>query len=428
MSSSRQSRRQFTARAAATAVSGIATFAGPWKALHAQGAKKPIKLGLTCDATGQYMRSGQDELRGMRLAIAEANAAGGVLGRPIEWITADTETNPETGARVAERFVTREDCGFLIGAVHSGVAHAITGVAARYGTIYLNSNSSSPTEAGENCHRVKFVWDGNGTNFSKAAVHNALRAIGRNWVLLTNDYVWGHATSAATRAQVEAKGGRILDNLVVPPNTTDFSPFLIRIQQLRPDVVATAIGGEDHLALRRQVAALRMDNAPAWIDNQLDWPDVWGSPQNAFGIFGTTWYHHLPLPGVADFVARWKAAYPNGPIDVPGNVSFNGYMAVRELLRAIDRVGTTNNIRVIHELEMLRIPALQRLQHYDAYMDPVTHQMQQTIYLARRNLNPRDPSDYYEIITWSDPKDVADDEARAACQLTPHDKIPTVEP
>ena len=91
----------------------------------------------------------------------------------------DTETTPATGSRVAER-ITREECGFLIGAVHSGVANAISQVAQKYGVIYLNTNSSSPSEAGENCPRVKFVWDGNGTNFAKAAVNNSIEMIGKS--------------------------------------------------------------------------------------------------------------------------------------------------------------------------------------------------------------------------------------------------------
>ena len=40
------------------------------------------------------------------MAIDEWNAKGGVLGRKIEWMTADTETNPATGTRIAERFIT----------------------------------------------------------------------------------------------------------------------------------------------------------------------------------------------------------------------------------------------------------------------------------------------------------------------------------
>ena len=131
------------------AVGGVGTFLGPWRhnRVWAQGAK-PIKLGLTCDASGQYGNSGQDDVRGIRLAIDEFNAKGGALGRKVEWITADTETNPATGTRVAERFISQEQCAFLIGAVHSGVANAITQVASKYGTVYLNTNSSAPSEAG----------------------------------------------------------------------------------------------------------------------------------------------------------------------------------------------------------------------------------------------------------------------------------------
>ena len=430
MSKFKTTRRGLLKGSAMTAaLAGTAVIFGPWRHTHvyAQGQKKPVKIGFTCDASGQYGNSGQDDLRGARLAIDEFNAKGGVLGRKIEWITADTETTPATGSRVAERFITREECGFLIGAVHSGVANAITQVAAKYGTIYLNTNSSAPSEVGENCSRVKFVWDGNGTNFSKAAVRNAVRGVGKNWLLLTNDYVWGHTTSAATQKQVEAAGGKIIDNLLVPQNTRDFTSYLLKVQQSKPDVVATAIGGDDIKALRTQVAQLKLDGKPAWINNQQDWPDIWGAPESLFGVFGTTWYHKLKLPGVEQFVKRWQAAYKDGPIPVPGNVSYNGYMATKELLRAIERAGSTNNIAVIKQLEGLRVSAADRMQHFDAYIDPVTHQMQQTIYLARRNSKQADKTDYFEVLSWSEPASVIDDAAPTKCKLVAYDKVPTFE-
>ena len=410
----------------AAALAGTGSFFGPWSHNRAFAQSKPIKLGLTCDASGQYGNSGQDDLRGIRIAIDEFNAKGGVLGRKIEWITADTETTPATGTRIAERFI-REECTFLIGAVHSGVANAITQIANKYGTIYLNTNSSAPSEAGENCSRVKFVWDGNGTNFSSASVRNAVESIGKNWLLLTNDYVWGHSTSNATKALVEASGGRIMDNLLVPQNTRDFTSYLLKIQQAKPDVVATAIGGDDIKALRQQVTQLKLDGKPAWINNQQDWPDVWGAPDSLFGVFGTTWYHKLPLPGVAAFVEKWKKQAGAGAIPVPGNVSYNGYMATRELLRAIERTGSTNNIKIIRELENLKVSAEDRMQHYEAYMDPNTHQMQQTIYLARRNQKPADETDLYEIISWTKPQDAMDLDASKKCKLAPHDQVPTVD-
>ncbi|MEP7031766.1 MAG: ABC transporter substrate-binding protein, partial [Pseudolabrys sp.] len=407
-------------------LSATATFFGPWQHTRvlAQGAKKPIKLGLTCDASGQYGNSGQDDLRGIRMAIDEFNAKGGVIGRKIEWVTADTETNPATGTRVAERFIAQEQCGFLIGALHSGVANAITQVASKYGTIYLNTNSSAPSEAGANCSRVKFVWDGNGTNFSKAAVKNAVDKIGKNWLLLTNDYVWGHTTSAATQAQVEKAGGKIVDNLLIPQNTRDFASYLLKVQQIKPDVVAMAIGGDDMKALRQQISSLKLDDKVAWINNQQDWPDIWGQADTLFGVFGTNWYHYLPLPGVPEFVKRWQTTYPKSPIPVPGNVSYNGYVATRELLRAIERAGTTNNHAVIKQLEGHKMPAVDRMQHYDAYIDPMTHQVQQTIYLARRNSKPKDATDLFELISWTKPEAALDEEAPTKCVLKPFPEVP----
>jgi branched-chain amino acid transport system substrate-binding protein len=410
---------------------GVAPFYGPWKHNHAwaqAGQKKPLVIGLTMDASGQYAASGGEEKLGAMMAIKELNDKGGVLGRRIEALHMDTETTPATGSRIAERMITRNEAAFLIGAVHSGVANAISQVAQKYGTIFLNTNSSSPTEAGKDCHRVKFVWDGNGSNFSQAIVKNAIKTSGRNWVLLTNDYVWGHNTSKATRAVVEANGGRIVDELLVPQNTRDFSAYLLKLQQMKPAVVATAVGGDDIKALRQQVVQLKMHQAMAWINNQQDWPDVYGlGPDAIFGVFGTTWYWRLPLPGVREFVAAYQKQYPGMAIRVPGNVYHNAYMATRELLRCVEEAGTTNNIAVIKKLEGRRMAAADRLQHHDAWIDPVTHQCQQTIYMAAYNDQPAEKDDIFKILSNIDPKEVQDKDAAGACKLESYEATPSYE-
>lgn len=424
MSNSKVSRRALLGSAAG----GLAAFAGPWKhnRAWAQATDKPIKIGITSDASGQYANSGASDRRGMMMAIAEANDRGGVLGRKIEHVHIDTETTPATGSRVAERLISREDCGFLIGAVSSGVANAISQVAQRYGVIYLNTNSSSPTESGKNCHRVKFVWDGNGTNFAKAAVKNAIDAYGGKFLLLTNDYVWGHDTARATRALIETYDGEVMDEILIPQGTRDFSAALLSIQQANPDIVAAAVGGDDQIALRQQVAQLGMGSKPAWINNQQDWPDVYGLPlDNLFGVFGTTWYYGLDLPGVKEFVGRYQAMYPDTSMRVPGNVFYNGYMATRELLNAIERAGSTNNTAIIKQLEGHVMSAADRMQHDDAVIDPITHQVQQTIYLATANDKPKDENDMFKILTQSSPQDVRDDHAQEACKLESYEDTPT---
>ncbi len=424
-------RRRSLFKAGGLVLAGTTPFFGPWthNRVWAQSAQtKPLVIGLTMDASGQYAASGGMERLGAMMAIKEFNDKGGVLGRRIEALHIDTETTPATGSRVAERMITRNEAAFLIGAVHSGVANAISQVAQKYGCIFLNTNSSSPTESGKDCHRVKFVWDGNGTNFAHAIVKNAIRTKGKKWVLLTNDYVWGINTAKATRAIVEANGGKIVDELMVPQNTRDFSSYLLKLQQLKPEVVATAIGGDDIKALRQQVVQLKLDKSMAWVNNQQDWPDVYGlGPEAIFGVFGTTWYWRLDLPGVKEFVAAYQKQFPGMAIRVPGNVFHNGYMATRELLRCVEEAGTTNNLAVIKKLEGRKISARDRMQHHDAWIDPATHQCQQTIYMASYNDTPAEKDDIFKILANVGPKEVQDTAATAACKLESFETTPSYE-
>ena len=178
----------------------------------------------------------------------------------------------------------------------------------------------------------------------------------------------------------------------------------------------------------QQVAQLGLGESMAWINNQQDWPDVYGLPlDNLFGVFGTTWYWKLDLPGVPEFVQRYQAAYPDTKMRVPGNVFYNGYMATRELLGAVERAGSTNNGKVIQELEGLKISAGDRMQHHDAYMNPATHQMQQTIYLATANQGTQDPDDMFKVLSESDPEEIRDTGADAACKMESLDDTPTYE-
>ena len=78
------------------------------------------------------------------MAIKEFNAKGGVLGRRSRRSTWTPRRRRRRASRIAERMITRNEAAFLVGALHSGVANAISQVAQKYGCIYLNTNSSSP--------------------------------------------------------------------------------------------------------------------------------------------------------------------------------------------------------------------------------------------------------------------------------------------
>lgn len=193
------------------------------------------------------------------------------------------------GAKVAASLINEHEVSAIVGAVHSDVAAAIARVAQSYGCVYINSNSSSPKQSAADCHRVKFVFDANSKNFALASTRFAIQSYGTRWLILANDYEWGHRTAKVIQAQAESLGAEIIDVLMVPVGTRNYISVLKQIKSLRPDVVATAIGGNDYIPLRAQTVDMGLNRNPVWVNNQQDWPDHYASAEaSIFGIFGTT--------------------------------------------------------------------------------------------------------------------------------------------
>jgi branched-chain amino acid transport system substrate-binding protein len=108
-------------------------------------------------------------------------------------------------------------------------------------------------------------------------------------------------------------------------------------------------------------------------------------------------------------------------------VFYNGYMATRELLRCVEEAGTTNNLAIIKKLEGRKMSAADRMQHHDAWIDPATHQVQQTIYMASYNDKPAEKNDIFRILTQAAPQDAIDGDAAKACKLETYEATPSYE-
>jgi branched-chain amino acid transport system substrate-binding protein len=102
-------------------------------------------------------------------------------------------------------------------------------------------------------------------------------------------------------------------------------------------------------------------------------------------------------------------------------------VATKSLLTAVAEEGTTNNIKVIKRLEQLKVSAKDRMQHDDAWMNPQTHQMQQTVYMATANTGTQDTDDMFRIVSHSKPDEVADASATASAKLESYEDTPTYE-
>ncbi len=400
------------------ASAGLGMMALTRSSFAAAQAKKPILIGLTSDASGTYAPDGADERRGMLMAIEECNEKGGVLGRTIEYKHEDTETNPSTAARKAERLIQREQVDFLVGACSSDCANAISEIAQRNGVVFFNSNSSADSVTNEHCHRTNFVVDANNHMFISALGPWVARNVGKRWYFVTHDYTFGRTGTAEFRKVLAAENGVELGEVLIPMGTRDFSAQIIKILAAKPDAVMTTVAGDDAAALYSQVKEFGADTKVQWCLACKDWPIIWalGWDKN-FGVFGLTWYHKQDYPGIREFVARYKKRWPNASVPVPGNESYNGYMSIRELLRAVDRAGTTRNHEVIKALEGWVIK--DSMKHDPTTIRALDHQFQATIYIARQKPKDKmeDETDICEIIGMVKPEEAVIKPADSKCKM-----------
>lgn len=113
-------RFRFTRRAAMAAASCMLAL-GNVPAM----AQDPIKIGLVAALSGQSAKSGEAITRGISLALDKINADGGVLGRPLELVSRDDESNPGKGLVAARELVQREGVAAMIGGLDTPVSLAI---------------------------------------------------------------------------------------------------------------------------------------------------------------------------------------------------------------------------------------------------------------------------------------------------------------
>ena len=103
-------------------------------------AQDPIRVGAINPYTGPTALYGDELARGYQLAVDEANAKGGVIGRKVELIRGDAAT-PQQGIAAVDKLVTQDKVDVLVGTYLSAVSNAASDAAARYSKIYWDTNA-----------------------------------------------------------------------------------------------------------------------------------------------------------------------------------------------------------------------------------------------------------------------------------------------
>ncbi len=202
-------------------------------------AQQTIKLGLVAAMSGQSAKSGEAIVRGLSLAVDEINAKGGVLGKKIELLVRDDESNPAKGVIAARELVQREKVVALFGGLDTPVSIAIVpfvnGAKVPFMGVWAAGTPITRNGAAENyAFRVSAVDE----IVDIALVDYAVKKYGAKkpgMILINNP--WGESNEKGLKAALEAKKIPYAGIEKFETNDVDVVPQLTRLKQAGSDVL-----------------------------------------------------------------------------------------------------------------------------------------------------------------------------------------------
>lgn len=339
------------------------------------GAAEPIKIGHLTPLTGFLGALGAYAQLGIKMAAEEINAAGGVMGRPLDVISEDS-VNPQTAATKAQRMIERDNVTVLMGEINSGSALTISQVAARNKKLFMSIGARSDALRGKNCNRYTFHVDIPVTVMVNAAGHALVReglVKGKKIFSLTADYLFGHDLSNAAKKFFAANGGEQIGDELVATDVTDFSPYLLKIRQARPDLVATNLAGNQVTNFVKQYAEFGLPYPVAGFN--LNTADAWAAGEgNLGGIWPTVWHHELKTPGTQAFVEKFTKTYGK----LPENHAWIEYVSLKMMAQAMNATKSTDTDKLIAYFESEA--QFDILKSRKAYFRSWDHQLMQEAY------------------------------------------------
>ncbi len=223
-------------------------------AARAQGTNDgPVKIGVLTDMSGLYADiGGPGSVQAAKMAIEDFG--GKLLGKPIELVSADHQNKPNNGASIARQWYTRDGVDAIVDVPTSSVALAVEGVSKEQKKLFFATGPGASDITGKNCspYTAHWVYD------TYALAHGTGSAIvkqgGKSWFFLTADYAFGHDLERDTAEVVNASGGKVLGQALVPLSTADFSNYLLEAQGSKAQIVGLANAGQDTVNSIKQAA------------------------------------------------------------------------------------------------------------------------------------------------------------------------------
>ncbi|MEJ0075877.1 MAG: ABC transporter substrate-binding protein [Alphaproteobacteria bacterium] len=207
-------------------------------------AQQTVKIGVLSDMSSLYADiGGPGSVAAAKMAIADFQKDH--PGVKVEMISGDHQNKPDIGTGIANKWFDTEGVDMVIDVPNSGVALAVSQVAAQKNKVFIVSGAAASDLTGPKCNANTVHWTYDTWMLANGTGKAMVKTGGDTWFFLTADYAFGHALERDTADVVEKNGGKVLGKVRHPLNTNDFSSFLLQAQTSKAKVIGLANAGGD---------------------------------------------------------------------------------------------------------------------------------------------------------------------------------------
>jgi branched-chain amino acid transport system substrate-binding protein len=324
----------------------------PLAAPHIARAADPIRIGLLLAKTGQIAGQAEYLANGSILALEQRNKM--IMGQPAELVWLD-EPSPQGAVQNMQKLVQEDKVCAVLGGSLSSNALGEEAKAAELKIPFVCDNAAATEITGKNCNRYTFRLN------TPVAVQQRMLApyaltYGKKWYHITASYAFGQDILKSSRELLKAAGGTEVGVDEVPLNTADFSSFILKIRQAKPDVVVGGLAAGDLTTFLKQWAELGMKGKIPFLEIAIGDIDIWSvGAEAANGTFTKLWDARNPAnpPEEKAFADAYLKKHGKPAADK----AWMGWITARSLFESIDAAKSTDTNKIIEALEAWKVPA-----------------------------------------------------------------------
>lgn len=319
---------------------GAAALLGVALATAQQG---DLVVGTTSALSGANARSGQEQLRGLQLWVAEINERGGLLGRRLKLTAYDDRGEFEAGAALFEKLIAEDRAELLVGPFSADVVPAAAAVAERHGIPLMapgNAAAELWTRGYKNLFGLYTPPEASLAYALDLAKRHGLRRI----ALIFQDSGFGREVADGLRARSRALGLRVVLDESYDKDATDFTALMNQLKAKRPDAIFAGAHLPDAIFLMKKAKEQKLSAKIVAFAGGAGTPEFGKALDvDTEGVLGATqWEPNLKLAGAAEFARRYKTKHGYEP----GYIAAGGYAAGQVLEAAAKKAVSIDPARL----------------------------------------------------------------------------------